>query len=174
MPIKRLLLQLDADRVPSSFDRVVGYDAGADEVLAYGGVREQDVRALVHGAIFTRGPKDLHNTAIFVGGSDPEESDRLMDAVTKSFFGAFRVSVMADPNGNRTTAAAAVVKMLRALGGEAAGRRAVVLAGTGPVGVCAAGLLASEGAAVRITSRDRDRGNRAASQIRTADRKSVV
>lgn len=168
MPIKRLLLQLDADRVPSSFDRVVGYDAGADEVLAYGGVREQDVRALVHGAIFTRGPKDLHNTAIFVGGSDPEESDRLMDAVTKSFFGAFRVSVMADPNGNRTTAAAAVVKMLRALGGEAAGRRAVVLAGTGPVGVCAAGLLASEGAAVRITSRDRDRGNRAASQIRTA------
>ena len=28
------------------------------------------MQGLVHGAIFTRGPKDLKSTAIFVGGSD--------------------------------------------------------------------------------------------------------
>ena len=53
--MKRLLLQLDADRHPSSFDRIVALDAGADEVLSYGGVTPDDVAPLVHGAIFTRG-----------------------------------------------------------------------------------------------------------------------
>ena len=34
------------------------FDAGADEVLSYGNVQPEQVRDLVHGAIFTRGPKD--------------------------------------------------------------------------------------------------------------------
>ncbi len=67
--MRRLLVQLDGDRLPSAFDRIVAYDAGAEEVLSYGAVAETDVQGLVHGAIFTRGPKDLKNTALFVGGS---------------------------------------------------------------------------------------------------------
>jgi len=45
------------------------------------------------------------------------------------------------------------------------GRRAVVLAGTGPVGTRAAGLLARAGARVVITSRDAGRGEGAARHV---------
>jgi hypothetical protein len=153
--VRRLLLQLDTSARPSVFDRVVAYDGGADEVLSYGGITEEIVRDLVHGAIFTRGPKDLHNTAIFIGGTDMAAGERLLAAVLKSFFGPMRVSVMLDSNGSNTTAVAAVSKLHQASdpGGSLAGRKAVVTAGTGPVGLRAAGLLARAGADVLITSR---------------------
>jgi hypothetical protein len=150
--VRKLVLQLDASPHPSVFDRVVAYDGGADEVLSYGGVTEAAVRDLVHGAIFTRGPKDLHNTAIFIGGTDMAAGERMLEAVRATFFGPLRVSVMLDANGSNTTAAAAVVKLQQAAGGVT-GLRAVVTAGTGPVGSRAAGLLAKAGAEVVITSR---------------------
>jgi hypothetical protein len=150
--MRKLLLQLDSSPHPSVFDRVVAYDGGADEVMSYGGVTADAVRDLVHGCIFTRGPKDLHNTAIFIGGTDIAEGERLLGAVTHAFFGPFSVSVMLDSNGSNTTAVAAVAKLLQTTGG-AAGQRAVITAGTGPVGVRAAGLLAKAGADVTITSR---------------------
>jgi hypothetical protein len=171
--VKKLLLQLDPDRHASAFDRIVGYDAGADEVLSYGGVQQDDVRSLVHGAIFTRGPADLHHTAIFIGGTEIARAERLLEEVQRTFFGPFRVSVVFDPNGSNTTAAAAVLKVVRAIGGEVQGRRAVVLAGTGPVGTRAAGLLARLGAKVAITSRQVDRAQAAAAQIRERFRESV-
>jgi len=65
------------------------------------------------------------------------------------------VSVMLDSNGSNTTAVAAVAKLQRAVG-ELSGRRAVVTAGTGPVGMRAAGLLAKGGADVVVTSRRTD------------------
>ena len=85
--MRKLLLQLDSSPHPSVFDRVVAYDAGADEVMSYGAVGEDAVRDLVHGAIFTRGPKDLHHTAIFIGGTDMPSGERLLTAVRKAFFG---------------------------------------------------------------------------------------
>src|SRR5215216_4523940 len=91
--MKKLLLHLDSSPLASVFDRVVAYDAGADDVLSYAGVRVEDVRDLVHGTIFTRGPKDLHNTAIFIGGTDMNAGEELLDAVRKTFFGPMRVSV---------------------------------------------------------------------------------
>jgi hypothetical protein len=163
--MRKLLVQLDADRLPSAFDRIVAYDAGADEVLSYAGVGEADVRGLVHGAVFTRGPRDLKNTALFVGGSSVPAAERLLEAAKQAFFGPFRVSLLFDPNGCNTTAAAAVVKLVRALGGDVRGRRALVLAGTGPVGARAAGLLVRLGAEVRISSRDAARGAAVAQQI---------
>ena len=54
----------------NAFDAVVAFDGGADDILQYGGVKPEDVAALVQGAIFTRGTQDLSNTAIFVGGGD--------------------------------------------------------------------------------------------------------
>lgn len=151
--MRNLLLQIDSSPHPSVFDRVVGYDGGADEVMSYGGVSPESVRDLVHGCIFTRGPQDLKHTAIFVGGTDMAVGERLLAAAVKSFFGPLRVSVMLDANGSNTTAVAAVEKLRAALGGDVAGRRAVVLAGTGPVGLRAAGLLAKAGAEVTVTSR---------------------
>ena len=150
--MKKLLLQLDSSPHPSVFDRVVAFDAGADEVMSYGGVTVDTVRDLVHGAIFTRGPKHLHSTAIFIGGTDMAQGERLLAAVKKAFFGPLRVSVMLDSNGSNTTAVAAVVKMRHAAG-SLEGRSVVVTAGSGPVGLRAAGLLAKGGARVAVTSR---------------------
>jgi len=114
-------------------------------------VTAANVGGLVEGAIFTRGPKDKKNTAIFIGGSNVTEGQALLAAVQKKFFAKFRVSVMFDCNGANTTAAAAVAWL--AHGRSLQGKRAVVLAGTGPVGQRAAALLAREGAAVAITGR---------------------
>ena len=150
--MKKLLLQLDSSPHPSVFDRVVAFDAGADEVMSYGGVTVDAVRDLVHGAIFTRGPKHLHSTAIFIGGSDMPQGEQLLKAVKKAFFGPLRVSVMLDSNGSNTTAVAAVAKMRQAAG-SLDGRSALVTAGSGPVGLRAAGLLAKAGARVTVTSR---------------------
>src|SRR2546428_792269 len=66
--MRKLLLQLDSSRLPSVFDRVVAYDGGADEVMSYGGITPGEVRDLVYGCIFTRGPKDLKKTAVFIRG----------------------------------------------------------------------------------------------------------
>ncbi len=149
--MKKLLYQLDTDALPAVFDNVVAYDGGADHVCAYGGVNASNVGALVEGAIFTRGPKDKKNTAIFIGGGNMTEGQAVLDAVQKKFFQKFRVSVMFDSNGSNTTAAAAVAWLSH--GRSLAGKRAVVLAGSGPVGQRAAVLLAQEGAEVAITGR---------------------
>jgi hypothetical protein len=155
--MKKLLIQLDGSRLPSAFDRVVAYDGGADEVLSYGGVTTEDVEGLVHGAIFTRGPKDLHDTAIFVGGADMAVGERLLEVARKAMFGPMRVSCMLDSNGSNTTAVAAVIKIEQALGERGfEGVRVVITAGTGPVGMRAAGLLAKGGAEVVITTRQAD------------------
>ena len=163
--MRKLLLHLDTSPTASVFDRIVAYDGGADEVLSYAGVCVENVRDLVHGAIFTRGPKDLHNTAIFIGGTDMGAGEQLLGAVQRTFFGPMRVSVMLDSNGSNTTAVAAVARLLQVVG-DVRGRRAVVIAGTGPVGTRAAGLLARAGANVAITSRHADEAGRVAAHIR--------
>ena len=149
--MKKLLYQLDTDALPAVFDNVVGYDGGADHITAYGAVTVGNVGPLVEGAIFTRSPKDKKNTAIFIGGGNMAQGEALLAAVQKKFFAKFRVSVMFDCNGSNTTAAAAVAWL--AHGRSLAGKRAVVLGGTGPVGQRAAALLAREGASVAITGR---------------------
>jgi methylenetetrahydrofolate/methylenetetrahydromethanopterin dehydrogenase (NADP+) len=149
--IKKLLYQFDTDTHPSVFDNVVGYDGGADHISAYGGVNAANVGGLVEGAIFTRSPKDKKNTAIFIGGSNLPQGEAVLAATRAKFFAKFRVSVMFDSNGSNTTAAAAVAWL--AHGRSLRGKRAVVLAGSGPVGQRAAVLLAREGAQVAITGR---------------------
>jgi methylenetetrahydrofolate/methylenetetrahydromethanopterin dehydrogenase (NADP+) len=161
----KLLLQLDSSRLPSVFDQVVAYDAGADRIMSQGGVTEGEVRDLVLGCIFTRSPKDMKNTAIFIGGADMAAGEKLLVAATKAFFANFRVSTMLDSNGSNTTAVAAVVKITQALGGSVRGRKIVVTAGTGPVGTRAAGLFAKAGADVVITSRKPEDGERVSAEI---------
>jgi hypothetical protein len=152
--MKKLLYQFDTDLHPSVFDNVVGYDGGADHISAYGGVNAANVGGLVEGAIFTRSPKDKKNTAIFIGGSNLSQGEAVLAAARAKFFAKFRVSIMFDSNGSNTTAAAAVAWL--AHGRSLRGKRAVVLAGSGPVGQRAALLLAREGAQVAVTGRKRD------------------
>ena len=164
--MKKLLLQLDSNRLPSVFDEVVAHDGGADAIMQRGGITEGDVRDLIYGCIFTRGPKDLRNTAVFIGGSDMSIGEKLLSAAQKAVFGPFRVSMMLDSNGSNTTAVAAVVKITRAVR-DVRDRKVLVTAGTGPVGLRAAGLLAKAGAHVTITSRRDEEGERARSNIQT-------
>lgn len=161
--MKKLLLQFDSDKHPSSFDRIVAYDAGVDDVLSYSNVTVEDVEAQVQGGFFTRGVPDLKNTAIWIGGSSVPTGELLLEAVQKTFFGPFELSVMLDSNGCNTTAATAVAKIVKAL--DVRDKRVVVGAGTGPVGMRAAGLLAGEGALVTLTSRTQKRAEEAANIV---------
>ena len=153
MDKRKILIQLDSDPHPSVFDRVVAIDAGVDELFSYGGVRPEQVRDLVHGAIFTRGAKDLKNTALFIGGSDVAAGERLLAEAVKHMLPKFglRVSVLLDANGANTTAAAAVRAAARHL--DLRNVKALILGGTGPVGQRVARLLAGQGAEVRVGSR---------------------
>jgi hypothetical protein len=160
---QKLLFLLDTDPVPSVFDTVVAYDGGADHVIGYANVTPQNVGALVDGAIYTRGPKEKQFTALFVGGGDMVAGEALFKAVRKRFFSNFRVSVMLDSNGSNTTAAAGVALLAKAK--PLAGKKAIVLAGTGPVGLRAAAFLHSEGADVAITSRSQARADAAAKAL---------
>ncbi|RMG39130.1 MAG: bifunctional NADP-dependent methylenetetrahydromethanopterin dehydrogenase/methylenetetrahydrofolate dehydrogenase [Planctomycetota bacterium] len=170
--MQKILLQFDTDPLPSSFDRVVAVDAGVDQLMSYGGVTCENVVPLVHGAMFTRGPEDLKNTAIFIGGSGVKDGEKLLRRVTETFFGPLRVSVMMDSNGCNTTAAAAVVSAARHQ--QLRGSMAIVLGGTGPVGQRVARMLALRGARVRIASRSLQRAEVACQQVRASVPEAVV
>lgn len=161
--MKKLLLQLDPDPIPATFDTVVAYDGGADHVVTYANIDPDNVHWITDGAIFTRAPKEKRYTAIFVGGSSMAKGEALFKAVQKKFFADFRVSVMLDSNGSNTTAAAGVAVMAKQR--SLTGKKAVVLAGTGPVGRRAAVMLAREGASVTLTSRSLQRAQDAAAAI---------
>jgi hypothetical protein len=151
MALRKILLALDSDPQPSAFDGVVAVDAGVDFLFRHGRVQPEDVRDLVYGCIFTRGPENLKNTAIFIGGADVAAGEALLKAATDAFLGPMRVSVMLDANGSNTTAAAAVLAVRRHA--PLRGAIVTVLAGTGAVGRRAVRLLAREGARVRVGSR---------------------
>ncbi|GAB5405903.1 MAG: NADP-dependent methylenetetrahydromethanopterin/ methylenetetrahydrofolate dehydrogenase [Aureliella sp.] len=159
----RILVQLDSDPHPSVFDSVVSIDSGVDHLLQYGGVEPSSARPLVHGAMFTRGPDSLKNTAIFIGGSDAAIGDAIAEEIRETFFGPVRVSVMLDGNGSNTTAAAAVLCARRHL--ELSQANALVMGGTGPVGQRVARLLLGQGATVAISSRDAMRAESAGEHL---------
>jgi methylenetetrahydrofolate/methylenetetrahydromethanopterin dehydrogenase (NADP+) len=163
---RKILIQIDPDPQPSVFDRVVAIDAGADEVFSHGAVKPEQVRGMVHGAIFTRHPRDLKLTAFFIGGSDVGQGERLLDEVRQHMLPQFglRVSVLLDANGANTTAAAAVRAAARHL--ELNDAPALVLGGTGPVGQRVARLLARQGASVRVGSRQAERARAVCEAIR--------
>jgi methylenetetrahydrofolate/methylenetetrahydromethanopterin dehydrogenase (NADP+) len=140
--VKKVLVQLDTDPHPSPFDAIVAYDAGIDVLLSHGNVAPDEVRDLVQGAFFTRAPDDLSSMAVWVGGSDVSEGEKVLDAVKATFFGPFHISAMHDSDGCNTTAATAIALIAR--GRDLQGRRAVII-GVGPVGLRSATLLRQEG-----------------------------
>lgn len=149
---RKILVQLDADTQSSLFDRIVALDAGVDELLSYGQVKKEQVKELVHGCIFTRGPKDLSRTAIYVGGSDVKQAEELLAEAQKHLLPQFglSVSLMLDANGANTTAAAAVRSASRHV--ELNQSQAIVI-GAGPVGQRVALLLTGQGCHVNLADR---------------------
>ena len=151
----KILIQLDTDSHPSSFDSVVAADAGVDHLLRYSSITPENVVPIIHGAMFTRGGESLKNTALFIGGSNIAAGEAVLKVIEKTFFGPVRVSVMLDSGGCNTTATAAV----RAASTQTplSGSKALVLAATGPVGARVCRLLAGQGACVLAGSRREDR-----------------
>jgi methylenetetrahydrofolate/methylenetetrahydromethanopterin dehydrogenase (NADP+) len=143
--MKKVLLQLDTEEHPSPFDAIVAHDADVDVLLAHGNVKPEDARALAQDAFFTRGPDDLKNTAIWVGGKQVGAGEEVFAEVQKAFFGPFKVSVMLDSNGCNTTAATTIARIAKDY--DLDGKRAVVL-GLGSVGLRSAVLLQKEGCEV--------------------------
>jgi methylenetetrahydrofolate/methylenetetrahydromethanopterin dehydrogenase (NADP+) len=166
MSLAKILLCLDSDPQPSVFDAVVAIDTGVDQLLRHGGVAPGDVRNLVYGAMFTRGPAELKNTAVFIGGADVAAGEKLLAATQECFFGPMRVSVMLDSNGANTTAAAAVLCARKHV--SLAGATVTVLAATGSVGRRVVRLLAREVASVRVASRQLRRAQEVCDAVRAA------
>ncbi|MFK7769206.1 MAG: NADP-dependent methylenetetrahydromethanopterin/methylenetetrahydrofolate dehydrogenase [Mariniblastus sp.] len=154
---KKILIQFDPDSHSSTFDSVVAIDSGVDHLIPQPNVTVDAIESLVHGAMFTRGPADLKSTALFFGGSDVAKTEALIERAKNCFFGPMRVSILSDPNGSNTTAAAAVLCAQKE--SELDGKTITVLAGTGPVGQRIAEIIAgpattgSTQTTIRICSR---------------------
>jgi methylene-tetrahydromethanopterin dehydrogenase len=164
MERKHLLYLFTTDAAASPFDVNMAYDAGFHAVVPYANVTEETGTLLIQDIIFSRGPKGAKFTALFIGGNDVDLAETIRAAVTKSMFPPFQVSVMIDPKGAYTTAAALVAKVEKALGGLS-GRKAAILGGTGPVGRVAASLCAKNGCEVIVGSRSREAADRLAKGI---------
>jgi hypothetical protein len=151
--VKKILIQLDTDQHPSTFDSMVAHDADVDALLRYGGIEPDAVRGLVQSAYFTRPPGDS-NLAVWVGGSSVGAGEEVLEQVKESFFGPFQVSVMLDSNGCNTTACTTVARLAKDI--DLKGRR-VVIVGAGAVGLRAAKILIDEGCDVTVSGIPKDR-----------------
>jgi methylene-tetrahydromethanopterin dehydrogenase len=146
MEKRTIIHMLDPMAHTSPFDINMAADAGFDVVVPYNNVKLEQVHGLVQDAIFSRGPTGVKRTAIFIGGRDIGLAMAMLEAAKKAMVPPFQVSVLADPSGAFTTAAALVACVERELKSKhstgLAECRAVVFGGMGPVGI-ATGIIAS-------------------------------
>jgi hypothetical protein len=167
---KPIFIFLDTDKHASPFDILTVIDLIPDVVvLKYEQVTPDDAEKIIYDAMFPRGPKGAKFTKVFVNGKDLNTVNAIVERLRKIMFPPFELAVIVDPRGSYTTASAAVLKTLQLsmkLGlGSFEGKSVTVLAGTGPVGIAAAWLYASEGANVTVTSRELSRAQGVANSI---------
>jgi len=147
-------------RQMSPFDINMAADAGYQIIVPYCEVGIDSIKGLTQDTIFSRGPKGVARTGIFIGGRDVRLAADMLERAKSSMVKPFVVSLMADPSGAFTTAAALVACVEQALqrqhgqGHGLAGQRVVILGGTGPVGRIAAVIAAQAGAEVFLSSRN--------------------
>ena len=137
-------------RQMSPFDINMAADAGYQIIVPYCEVGVDGIAGLTQDTIFSRGPKGVARTGIFIGGRDALLAADMLERAKAAMFKPFVVSLMADPSGAYTTAAAMVACVEAALQQQHAqglqGQRVVVLGGTGPVGRIAGVIAAQAGA----------------------------
>lgn len=152
---RKILHMLSPLKHVSPFDINMAVDAGFDVVVPYTGVEPGEVTGLIQDAIFSRGPSGAKRTGVFIGGKNALVALDMLAAAKKAMFPPFQISVMADPAGSFTTAAALVAKVEKHLPDRSwAGRRVGVFGGTGVVGFAAAAIVAGEGAKVALIGYD--------------------
>jgi methylene-tetrahydromethanopterin dehydrogenase len=140
----------------SPFDVNMAADAGFQVITPYCNVTPQAIAALTQDAIFSRGPKGVARTGIFIGGRDVLLASDMIDRAREAMVPPFVVSLFADPSGSYTTAAAMVAVTESALRRRhdtgLADKRVLLLGGTGPVGRIASVLCARLGATALLSS----------------------
>jgi len=150
----------------SPFDVNMAMDAGWVSAVPYINVEPSEVRGLVQDAIFSRSPKGLKKTAIFIGGRETKQAMDMLKLAKNSMVPPFEVSVFADPSGAFTTAAGMVAAVEKELTDKfdttLKGKNILALGGTGPVGQAAAVISAQAGANVRIIGRQLEKAERIA------------
>ena len=142
----------------SPFDVNMAVDAGFDVVVPYIDVDLKEMTGLVQDAIFSRAPDDGRYTAVLIGGREPLLAVDMLDAAKAAMLPPmFEISVMADPSGSFTTAAAMVAMVerhLKAKDRDLKDRKVAVFGATGPVGGIAGLMAAKAGAAVTLVGYD--------------------
>jgi hypothetical protein len=170
---KTVFVFLDTDKYCSPFDILVVIDAFPDSMIfKYENVNSEDAPKIVFDLLFPRGPEGAKHTKVFINGSNFEEVEKVVAATQKAMKSApWGNSIIVDPRGGYSTAAAAVAKTFGASMekgmGSLKGKKVTVLAGTGPVGQTAARIYATEEADVTISSRSLAKGQVVADKINT-------
>ncbi|MDR2707951.1 MAG: hypothetical protein LBB87_04325 [Nitrososphaerota archaeon] len=168
---KTVFVFLDTDKYCSPFDLLVAVDCFPDSMIfKYENVTGEDAPKIVFDLLFPRGPVGAAHTKIFINGSNFEEVEKVVAATQNAMKSApWGNSIIVDPRGGYSTAAAAVAKTFGAAMekglGSLEGKKVTILAGTGPVGQTAARIYATEKADVTITSRSLAKGQIIADKI---------
>jgi methylene-tetrahydromethanopterin dehydrogenase len=153
-----ILHMLSPLRHVSPFDINMALDAGFNAAVPYTNVELAEVAGLVQDAIFSRGPKLAQRTSVFIGGKNAILALDMLNAAKKAMVPQFAVSVLADPAGSFTTAAAMVACVEKTLRDKfqtpLSGRRVVVFGATGVVGFAASVIAALEQAKVTLVGYD--------------------
>jgi hypothetical protein len=149
----RILIHLDHNPHPRVFDQIMSLDGGADQILAHGDVDPQDVPVLVSGALYSRPRDELHRTALLITGTNDHVIDEMVRQARRAFFGPYRISLMSECKGGSTVAGATVARVRQLV---PLTKARVVVIGGGPAGARVAGILAAEGANVRLTVFDEE------------------
>ncbi len=144
---KRSILHM-FDPMPnnSPFDINMALDNSFDILMPYSNVKLDSIHGLTQDVIFSRSPSGIKQTGIFIGGRDIGLAMDMINSAKQAMIPPFEVSVLADPSGAFTTAAALVACVEKELIGKHQKQlkdcKALVFGGTGPVGI-ATGVIAS-------------------------------
>ncbi len=144
---KRSILHM-FDPMPnnSPFDVNMALDTGFDVLMPYSNVKLESIHGLTQDAIFSRSPAGIKRTGIFIGGRDIGLAMDMLNTAKQAMVPPFEISILADPSGAFTTAAALVACVEKQLkekhGKQLKDCKGLVFGGTGPVGI-ATGVIAS-------------------------------
>jgi methylene-tetrahydromethanopterin dehydrogenase len=158
MPEKQILHMVTPLKHMSPFDVNMALDAGYDAAITYTGVTLEEITALVQDAMFSRPPKTGARTAMFFGGKNAVLALDMLAAAKKAMVPPFGISLLADPAGSFTTAAAMVARVEHVLKAKKSrsleGLRVAIFGATGVVGFSSAVIAALNGAKVTLVGYD--------------------
>jgi methylene-tetrahydromethanopterin dehydrogenase len=140
----------------SPFDVNMAFDAGFDKVMPYTNLALAEVAGLAQDAIFSRSPSGVKREALFVAGRDIDLAMAMMAAAKNAMFHPFACSILADPSGAFTTAAAIVAKLechlKQQFNQTLAGKTLCIFGANGPVGGAVAIIAGQLGMQVQLVA----------------------